>query len=100
MPAAKKMIDDLSESNVVFLFISFDQEEDAWRKAEKPIDDYGVQLIAGDKNEDLKAMFNMDEIPHFAWINSKGVIVKQDAPRPSEFGTKATLKAYMLADKQ
>ncbi len=99
MPDVEKLINDMSENDkVVFLFISFDQEEEAWKKAEKKIDDYGIQLIAGDKNEDLKSMFNMDEIPHFAWINSKGVIVKMDAPRPSEFGTKATLKAYLLGD--
>ena len=100
MPDVEKLINDMSgNDNVVFLFISFDQEVEAWKKAEKKIDDYGVQLIAGDKNEDLKSMFNMDEIPHFAWVNSKGVIVKMDAPRPSEFGTKATLKAYLMADK-
>jgi len=99
MPAAEKLINDLSGNDkVVFLFISFDEDADAWKKAAKKHEDDGPQLIVGDKNEDLKAMFNMDEIPHFAWINSKGVIVKMDAPRPSEFGTKATLKAYLMAD--
>ncbi len=100
MPAAEKLINSLSGNDkLVFLFISFDEDESAWKKAAKPHEDDGPQLIIGDKNEDLKAMFNMDEIPHFAWVNSKGVIVKMDAPRPSEFGTKATLQAYLMADK-
>ena len=99
MPAEEKMINSFSGNDkVVFLFISFDQEESKWKNAAKKYEDDGPQLIAGDKNEVLKAMFNMDEIPHFSWINSKGVIVKKDAPRPSEFGAKATLKAYLLSD--
>ena len=99
MPAAEKLINDLSGNDkVVFLFISFDEDADAWKRAAKKYVDNGPQLIVGDKNEDLKAMFNMDAIPHFAWVNSKGVIVKMDAPRPSEFGTKATLKAYLMTD--
>ena len=99
MPAEEKLINSFSGNDkVVFLFISFDQEESKWKNAAKKYEDDGTQLIAGDKNEELKAMFNMDEIPHFSWVNSKGVIVKKDAPRPSEFGSKATLKAYLLSD--
>src|SRR6185437_16496248 len=87
MPAKEKLINSFGENDkVVFLFVSFDQEEAQWKNAAKQYEDDGPQLIAGDKNEDLKAMFDMDEIPHFSWINSKGVIVKKDAPRPSEFG--------------
>ena len=82
MPATQKLASDLGDNDkLVFLYISFDEDEQAWRNAVKKNDDDGVQLIAGDKNEDLKTMFNMDEIPHFAWVNSKGVIVKKDAPR-------------------
>ena len=100
MPATEKLINSLSGNDkIVFLFISFDDDPAAWKKAARGHEDYGTQLIVGDKKEDLKAMFNMDELPHFAWVNSKGEIVKIDAPRPSEFGTKLTLKAYLNADK-
>jgi len=99
LPATKKLIEDMkSNDKVVFLFVSFDKNEDLWKDKVEETGAHGVHLIAGTSSDKLKAMFNLDGIPHYSWINTKGVIVAKDAARPSEFGTKAILKTYVMKD--
>jgi thiol-disulfide isomerase/thioredoxin len=99
LPATKKLIDDMSGNDkVVFLFISFDKNEDLWKDKVEDMGAPGIHLIAAESSDQIKSMFNLDGIPHYTWINTKGVIVAKDAARPSEFGTKAILKTYILKD--
>jgi thiol-disulfide isomerase/thioredoxin len=100
MPAAKKLAEDMAgNEKVVFLYISFDQNEDLWKEKVEEDGLEGVHLIAGNNKSQLKSLFNLDGgIPHYTWINSKGVIVAKDAMHPSDFGIKTALKAYIAKD--
>jgi len=99
LPASKKLADDMAGNDkVVFMFISFDKNEDLWKDKVDDTGTKGIHLFAGEHGDQLKDMFNMDGIPHYAWINSKGVIVAKNAMHPSDFGTKAVLKGYIAKD--
>jgi thiol-disulfide isomerase/thioredoxin len=99
LPATKKLIEEMAgNDNVVFLFISFDKDEELWKQHIDEDEMPGIHLIAGDHKEELKSKFGLEGIPHYTWINSKGVIVAQDAMHPSDFGVKVALKTYMMKD--
>lgn len=94
----KKLQQDMAGNNkVVFVSISFDENEDLWKDYVQDQGMKGVQLIAMDGDKDkIKHAFSFNSLPYYVWINGSGKIVSKDAARPSEFGTKAKLKAYLL----
>jgi thiol-disulfide isomerase/thioredoxin len=94
----KKLEQDMAKNDkVVFVSISFDDNEDLWKDYVQDQGMHGVQLYAQESDKDkIKRMFHFNSLPYFVWINGDGKIVSKDAARPSEFGTKAKLKAYIL----
>lgn len=94
----KKLEQDMAGNNkVVFVSISFDENEDLWKDYIQDQGMRGVQLFADPDDKDkIKHAFHFNSLPYFVWINAAGKIVSKDAARPSEFGTKAKLKAYIL----
>jgi thiol-disulfide isomerase/thioredoxin len=99
LPSTQKLLQDMAGNDkVVFIFVSFDKDEEMWKQRIEDDGLTGVNLIAGDKKEELKSIFGLEGIPHYTWINSKGVIVAKDAMHPTDFGVKAALKGYMMKD--
>ncbi len=71
-------------SNVAFVGLSLDKDEDKWRKMVKQSQLKGVQVIA-DKAwaSDFVLAYQFGTIPHFILIDKRGYVVNADAPRPS-----------------
>ncbi|MGJ1433542.1 TlpA family protein disulfide reductase [Sphingobacterium spiritivorum] len=70
--------------DIVFLYISIDDNEDKWRQAIKEDHIEGIHLLAkGNTNSDFAKAFNISAIPRYVIIGRDGKILDNDAPRPS-----------------
>ncbi|MDT7833266.1 TlpA disulfide reductase family protein [Flavobacteriaceae bacterium S356] len=90
-PAQKQLEKDYHGKNITFLGIATDDERTArswdkakklWRDAVKKYDLGGVQLFAVDK--EFAVGFSVSTIPRYILLDPEGVIVDNNAPRPSD----------------
>lgn len=86
MPASKQMHAQLSEKEkkqIVFLYISIDADENAWRKGIKDMQIEGVNVISpGNWKSDACSYFQINSIPRYMIMNKNGDIVEFNAKRP------------------
>lgn len=86
MPASKQMHEQLSEKEkkeIVFLYISIDANQDAWKKAMNDMQIQGVNVISpGNWQSKACSYFQINSIPRYMIMNKKGDIVVFDAKRP------------------
>lgn len=84
IPYAKKLEEEFKESGVVFLGVSIDEDEKAWKKIIKDKGIPGIQLISkGSFDSDIAQLYNVTGIPHYIIIGADGKIVDSNAQRPS-----------------
>lgn len=90
-PAQKELEKDYHGKNITFIGIATDDDRTArswdkarklWKDAVKKYDLGGVQLFAGDK--EFTTAYSVGTIPRYILIDPKGVIVNNNAPRPSD----------------
>ena len=95
IPHAKKLEEELKDSGVVFLGVSIDEDEKAWKKLIKDKDIPGMQLISkGSFDSDIAQKYNVTGIPHYIIIGADGKIVDSNAQRPSG-GVKTDLEQLL-----
>jgi thiol-disulfide isomerase/thioredoxin len=86
-PASKTLHDRFTEKElkkIVFLYISIDGSESAWKNAVKSIGMNGTLVISpGDWSSPIVKYFGINGIPRYMLIDKNGTIVNTDAPRPS-----------------
>jgi len=87
-PFAKKMKEELSKKEkeqVVFLYISIDNNEAAWKKGIERAGVDGVHLFSpGGWGASVCNYFSIQSIPRYVIIDKKGEIVNANAPRPQD----------------
>ena len=87
-PFSARMHEALSEKQkkkIVFLYISIDDKEDAWQKSIKDLKIIGTHAISkGGWNSEVCRRYGINSIPRYMIINSKGEIIDENAPRPSD----------------
>lgn len=88
MPFSKQMHEQLSEKEkkqIVFLYISIDADQAAWKKA---ITDMGIEgekvISPGNWQSKACSFFQINSIPRYMIMNKKGVIVDFNAKRPAD----------------
>ena len=82
MPYAKELKKRMDgQSDLVFLYVSVDSDETAWRNAVKQHEIEGINLHAG--TDGASKAFNVSGIPAFFLIGRDGKIIDHKAPRPS-----------------
>jgi thiol-disulfide isomerase/thioredoxin len=75
----------LENSQVVFLYISIDQDKDAWKHMVKKKKIHGIHLnSSGGKEDDVINKFQATSIPRYILIDKNGNIADHDAKRPSD----------------
>jgi len=86
-PFAKELKSKFSKKdnkNIVFLYISIDNTEEAWKKA---IDKMGIEgkhgLSPGGWGSEITRKMKVSSIPRYFIIDKKGNVVDENAPRPS-----------------
>lgn len=98
IPALKKLEEEYSSKNIVFVSMSVDEpkNKEIWSTFVKEKDLQGVQIFT---NQGWQAPFVTDlevrGIPRFVLISPEGLIVDPDAPRPSSKRIKKTLEKLL-----
>ncbi|NRF37632.1 TlpA disulfide reductase family protein [Pedobacter foliorum] len=86
IPALKKLELRLKEKNIKFVSISLDApaEKNKWLSYVKDNDLHGIQLIAdNDFKSEFVKKFGVNTIPRFLLIGPDGIVIDNDAKRPS-----------------
>jgi len=82
-PSSKEIQEHFGQNdNIVFLFVSIDQDKAAWRKMvtdEKEIKGIHINL----NEEQMRKSYLISGVPWFILIDHDGKIVNADAPKPS-----------------
>ena len=82
VPALQKLEKELKNDKVVFLSISIDTKEDAWKNKMQEKNMHGNQL--GDSTTSLGQALNVKSITFFAINATEGRLYMHGAPRPSQ----------------
>ncbi len=84
IPAAKELEKQMHGKDVVFLCVSVDGDEAAWKKIVKEKELTGVHIHSkGDFNSEMTKLYDIRSIPTYIIIDRKGNIWKMGAERPS-----------------
>lgn len=85
MPFSKKIQEQFSNKNVVFLFIANRCSDDSWKAtiANNKLTGEHIKLT-DDQYNAVAAQLNISGIPHYVLIDKNGLVVSGNAPRPSQ----------------
>jgi thiol-disulfide isomerase/thioredoxin len=89
MPASQALREEYAGKGVNFVYISLDEDKDAWAASSKnfALPDAQSFLIPNAQESAIPAKFNINSIPRYLLIDAKGNVVDDDAPRPSDTGS-------------
>jgi thiol-disulfide isomerase/thioredoxin len=84
IPAAKELEKQMHGKDVVFLCVSVDGDEAAWKKIVKEKELTGVHIHSkGDFKSEMTKLYDINSIPTYIIIDRNGKIWKMGAERPS-----------------
>lgn len=88
MPFSKQLheqLDATAKKNLVFLYISIDANQEAWKKGIQDMEIKGVNVISpGNWNSEVCRYFQIGGIPRYMLMNKKGEVVDFNAKRPND----------------
>lgn len=96
IPHMKKLEEELSGLDVVFLSVSVDEEKDRdkWKKMVADENLGGVHLFASGWSKITKD-YKITGIPRFMLFDKNGNVISSDAPRPSDPSLKTLILKYV-----
>lgn len=84
MPHAKELKKRLEgQDDIVYLYVSVDTDEAAWRKTVEEHDIQGVHLNVAGFDHEVPSVYNLKGVPTFYLIGRDGMIYDNRPPRPS-----------------
>lgn len=84
MPHSATLKEKLKGKDVVFVYISSDRSEGAWKKGVDELKIKGENYLTSAKvYQDYNALFNVRYIPRYILIDKNGNVVDANAKRPS-----------------
>ena len=86
----KERFDDVDD--LVFLYISVDEDEEAWKSTVDEREIEGVHLNIEGRDNEVSNSYNLGSIPSYLIIDRNGVIFDNNAKRPSHEGIDEDLK--------
>jgi peroxiredoxin len=96
IPAAKALETSLKGKDVVFLAVSLDESEKEWKDLVKKQELPGIHLLSPGNFESIAAqLYKVQGIPRYYLIDRNGMIVDNDAPRPTD-GAKDAIEKELL----
>ncbi|MCQ2219973.1 MAG: TlpA family protein disulfide reductase [Prevotella sp.] len=91
IPHLEKLQEEMKGKDVVFISVSFDTDEAAWKKFIKEKSLGGLQLISH-RQGPLVDDYKIDAVPRFMVFSKDGKTISTDAPRPSSPDLKALIE--------
>ncbi|EMR01920.1 TlpA family protein disulfide reductase [Cesiribacter andamanensis] len=82
-PYAKKLMEQFADKDVVFLNISLDANENAWRSMIHKKEMKGVHVLAGGLRTEVPDLYNVMALPDYWLIGRDGTIISKNPNRPS-----------------
>ena len=100
IPYSKKLHGAFQEDKVIFLNVSIDRSQVAWKKMlDKEKDWLGTHIILDKREEDTFARnYKVEGIPKYLLIDQTGKIVSADASRPSSKSIKEEITSLLTAN--
>lgn len=83
VPYAKKLQDTFATKEVVFLYVSVDEDEKAWQKTVETKKMKGVHLNAKGFGHEVPKRYGVNGIPTYFLIGRDGKIINNNPSRPS-----------------
>jgi peroxiredoxin len=84
IPFAKKLEEQFKDKDVVFLYISIDENEEEWKKLIEEKELGGIHLISkGTHNSEVSKLYNVKGVPRYFIIDKQGKIADNNAKRPN-----------------
>jgi len=84
IPDSKKLKEIFKDDKVLFLNVSIDENENAWRKMIEKENITGVNLIASGFSSPMTNQYGVRALPRYFLIDKNGIIVDNDAKKPNE----------------
>jgi thiol-disulfide isomerase/thioredoxin len=84
MPHAKKLKEQLAGKDVVFLYVSIDDKEDAWKKGITAMDIEGIHTRTPGWQGEIATLYKIQSVPAYFLIDKKGRFALKKTPRPSQ----------------
>jgi thiol-disulfide isomerase/thioredoxin len=85
MPHAKKIREQFKDRNdVVFLYVSIDDKEEAWKKGITAMDISGIHTRTPGWGGEIAKLYQIQSVPAYFLIDKKGNFVTKKTPRPSQ----------------
>jgi thiol-disulfide isomerase/thioredoxin len=84
MPHAKKLKEQFQGKDVVFLYVSIDENEAAWKKGIEAMSISGVHTRTSGWGGEIAKMYKIESVPAYYLIDKKGNFVLKRTPRPSQ----------------
>jgi len=98
MPAMKSLMKKYKNSDIAFVFISMDIDQEKWKEAaekegiaEEPYSYMSFQI----KKTDLSKTLKGSSIPNYVIFDKNGTMVNADAPRPTSKKLQAEIDKYL-----
>ena len=92
MPHSKKIKEQFKGKDVVFVYISSDRDQRAWRNGVSTLNIKGENYLTSPKVwNDYNTLFNVRTIPRYILIDKEGNVVSDNAKRPSNPGIVADI---------
>tara|TARA_A100000171_G_C2137717_1_gene151729 strand:- start:146 stop:1645 length:1500 start_codon:yes stop_codon:yes gene_type:complete len=101
MPYAEALRNEYANENIIFVYLSSDNDQSAWKKAAER---YGLSnlensyLSLNHKNSDWVQSLKIQTIPRYLIIDTNGKLVEADAPGPKDPSIKTMLEKYIPHD--
>ena len=101
MPYAEALRNEYANENIIFVYLSSDNDQSAWKKAAER---YGLSnlensyLSLNHKNSDWVQSLKIQTIPRYLIIDTNGKLVESDAPGPKDPNIKTILEKYIPHD--
>lgn len=83
LPYAKKIKQEFEGKDILFLYISLDEDLASWKKAVSTYDIKGMHLNDPDFSGAVGKAYNITGIPSYFLIDKNGIIISNNPPRPS-----------------
>ncbi len=85
MPYAKKLKEHFKDQkDVVFLYVSIDDKEEAWKKGIEAMDISGIHTRTPGWQGEITLLYGITGVPSYFLIDKKGNFVLKKTPRPSQ----------------